>query len=263
MQRLQRQIDRTFAGKTNVIVNSSRDGNRVLIYSSAADDPGTYYVFDRAARRMETFASPYAELIDHRFAPTRPISYQSRDGLTIRGYLTLPPGRPERDLPLIVMPHGGPFLRDSWSFDPRVQFLASRGYAVLQPNFRGSTGYGRDFVERGYGQLGAGMIDDIDDGVEWAIREGIADRARVCIMGSSYGGYAAIWARDAQPAALSLRDQLRRPDRSARDDAARPALFPRSALCARAPAPAGRRGARRSRTRSRRCAIRTCFACRP
>lgn len=193
MQAIQRQIDRTFAGKTNVIVNSSRDGNRVLVYSSAADDPGTYYVFDRAARRMETFASPYADLIGRRFAPTRHVSYQSRDGLTIRGYLTLPPGRPQRDLPLIVLPHGGPFLRDSWSFDPQVQFLVSRGYAVLQPNFRGSTGYGRYFVERGYGQLGAGMIDDIDDGVEWAIREGIADRARVCIMGSSYGGYAAIW----------------------------------------------------------------------
>ena len=90
-------------------------------------------------------------------------------------------------------------MRDSWTFDPQVQFLASRGYAVLQPNFRGSTGYGRDFVARGYGQLGAGMIDDIDDGVGWLAGQGIVDGARVCIMGSSYGGYAAIWAAIRSP----------------------------------------------------------------
>ncbi len=193
MARLQQRIDRTFPNHTNVIVNRSRDGNRVLIFSSAADDPGTYYVFDQAGRRMELFGSPYDELAGRSFAPVRAVSYRSRDGLTINGYLTLPPGGPERGLPLVVLPHGGPFLRDSWTFNPEVQFLASRGYAVLQPNFRGSTGYGRAFVERGYGQVGGGMIDDIDDGVDWLVQQGIANRSRVCIMGSSYGGYAAIW----------------------------------------------------------------------
>jgi dipeptidyl aminopeptidase/acylaminoacyl peptidase len=193
MERLQARIDRSLPDHTNSIVNRSRDGNRVLIFSSAADDPGTYYVFDQAARRMEIFASPYDNLVGRGFAPVRPVSYQSRDGLTIRGYLTLPPGRGERGLPLIVLPHGGPFFRDSWSFDPEVQFLASRGYAILQPNFRGSTGYGRSFVERGYGQLGGGMLNDIEDGMDWLVREGIADPRRACIMGSSYGGYAAIW----------------------------------------------------------------------
>jgi dipeptidyl aminopeptidase/acylaminoacyl peptidase len=193
MEALQRRIDGTFPNKTNTIVNRSRDGNRVLIFSSAADDPGTYYVFDRAARRMETFASPYDGLQSQHFAPVRPVSYQARDGTRIPGYLTLPPGRPERGLPLIVLPHGGPFLRTGWSFDPEVQLLAHLGYAVLQPNFRGSTGYGRDFVARGYGQLGGGMIDDMEDGIDYLVREGIADRGRVCIMGSSYGGYAAIW----------------------------------------------------------------------
>lgn len=194
MRRLQERVDRTFAGKTNIILGSSRDGNRVLIWSGGADDPGTYYVFDRAARRMEAFASPHEQLYGRTFAPVRPVRYTSRDGLAINGYLTLPPGRPERGLPLIVMPHGGPFARDSWDFDAEVQFLANRGYAVLQPNFRGSTGYGRQFVERGYGQFGAGMIDDIDDGVEWLIGQGIVERSRVCIMGASYGGYAALWA---------------------------------------------------------------------
>jgi dipeptidyl aminopeptidase/acylaminoacyl peptidase len=199
MARLQAQLDSTFRGKTNTIVNRSRDGNRVLVFSASADDPGTYYVFDRAARRMEIFASPYDRLQGHSFAPVRPVSYQSRDGLAIRGYLTVPAGRPERGLPLVVLPHGGPFLRASWAFDPEVQFLASRGYAVLQPNFRGSTGYGRAFVERGYGQLGGGMIDDIDDGVDWLVGEGIVDASRVCIMGSSYGGYAATWAAMRSP----------------------------------------------------------------
>jgi dipeptidyl aminopeptidase/acylaminoacyl peptidase len=193
MERLQARIDRSLPDHTNLIINRSRDNNRVLIFSSAADDPGTYYVFDQAARRMEIFASPYDNLVGRSFAPVRPISYQSRDGLTIHGYLTLPPGRGERGLPLIILPHGGPFYRDSWSFDPEVQFLVSRGYAVLQPNFRGSTGYGRSFVERGYGQLGGGMVDDMEDGMDWLVREGIADPRRVCIVGSSYGGYAAIW----------------------------------------------------------------------
>jgi dipeptidyl aminopeptidase/acylaminoacyl peptidase len=190
---LQRRIDDTFPGKTNTIVNRSRDGNRVLVFSTAADDPGTYYVFDRAARRMETFASPYDGLQRHRFAPVRAVSYVDRDGVRISAYLTMPPGRPERGLPLVVLPHGGPFLRASWSFNPEVQMLASLGYVVLQPNFRGSTGYGREFVARGYGQLGGAMIDDMEDGIDYLVREGIADRARVCIMGSSYGGYAAIW----------------------------------------------------------------------
>jgi dipeptidyl aminopeptidase/acylaminoacyl peptidase len=193
MARLQAVVDRALPGKTNMIVNRSRDGNRTLIFSSAADDPGTYYVFDRAARRMEIFASPYSSLVGHDLAPVRSVSYRDRAGVTIHAYLTLPPGRGERGLPLIVLPHGGPFARDSWAFDPQVQFLASRGYAVLQPNFRGSTGYGRDFVQSGYGQYGGGMIDDMEDGVDWLAAEGIADRTRVCIMGGSYGGYAAIW----------------------------------------------------------------------
>jgi dipeptidyl aminopeptidase/acylaminoacyl peptidase len=193
MAELQAMIDRAFPGKSNTIVNRSRDGIRILIFSSAADDPGTYYVFDRAARRMELFASPYDGLIGHAFAPVRAVSYRDRAGVTIHAYLTLPPGRPEHGLPLIVLPHGGPFLRDSWAFNPEVQFLASRGYAVLQPNFRGSTGYGRDFVQSGYGQYGGAMIDDMEDGIDWLAGQGIADPARVCIMGSSYGGYAAIW----------------------------------------------------------------------
>ena len=194
MQALQARIDRTFPGKTNRILGASRNGNRVLISSSAADDPGIYYVFDRQARQMMRFAAPYDRLYGLSYAAVRPVRYTSRDGLAINAYLALPPGAGERNLPLVVLAHGGPFARASWTFDPELQFLVSRGYAVLQPNFRGSTGYGRAFVERGYGQLGAGMIDDLEDGVEWLVSQGIVDRSRVCVMGSSYGGYAALFA---------------------------------------------------------------------
>jgi dipeptidyl aminopeptidase/acylaminoacyl peptidase len=199
LEQLQAQIDRTFRGKVNRIVNRSSDGNIVLVWSGGADDAGTYYVFDRKAKRMNRFASPYDRLVDASLAPVRAVRYTARDGLQIPAYLTLPPGRVPKNLPLIVMPHGGPFLRDSYSFDPWVQYLASRGYAVLQPNFRGSTGYGRAFVEKGYGQWGTGMQDDLDDGRAWLAAEGIADPKRVCMMGASYGGYAALWAAVRNP----------------------------------------------------------------
>jgi dipeptidyl aminopeptidase/acylaminoacyl peptidase len=194
LARIQANVDRALPGKTNVIIDRSADSNRFLVWSGAADDPGTYLLYDRAARNMHGFANPYARLANYRFAPVRQVRYRSRDGLEIPAYLTLPPGRPERGLPLILMPHGGPFYRDSLRFDPWVQFLASRGYAVLQPNFRGSTGYGREFVERGYGQFGTGMIDDMEDGIAWLAGQGMIDPARVCVMGGSYGGYAAMWA---------------------------------------------------------------------
>lgn len=193
LKQLQEQIDRTFPGKVNRVLNHSRDRNRVLVWSGSASDPGTYYVFDRKAKRMEAFASPYEGLSEPQLSPVKPVRYQARDGLQIRAYLTLPRGAEPRALPLILLPHGGPFLRDSYQFDPLVQFLASRGYAVLQPNFRGSTGFGRDFVERGYGQWGGKMQDDLDDGVAWLAGQGMVDPKRVCIAGLSYGGYAALW----------------------------------------------------------------------
>jgi dipeptidyl aminopeptidase/acylaminoacyl peptidase len=192
--KVQQTIDRALAGKVNLIAGTSDDRSKVLVWSGAANDPGTYYIFHRKTRRLEAFASPYEQLDGARLAPVQTVRYPARDGLTIRGYLTLPVDRPPSRLPLIALPHGGPFLRDAGDFDSTAQFLASRGYAVLQPNFRGSTGYGRDFVERGYGQWGTGMIDDIDAGVDWLVAQGIVDRGRVCILGASYGGYAALWA---------------------------------------------------------------------
>ena len=125
-------------------------------------------------------------------ARVQPISYQSRDGLTIHGYLTLPAGRDPKNLACIVNPHGGPWARDGWGYNPEVQFLANRGFCVLQMNFRGSTGYGRRFWEAGFGQWGLKMQDDISDGVAWLVKQGIADPKRVGIYGASYGGYATL-----------------------------------------------------------------------
>ena len=124
-------------------------------------------------------------------AKMEPIQYESRDGLQIRGYLTLPRGVDAKKLPLVVNPHGGPWARDSWGFNPEIQFLASRGYAVLQMNFRGSTGFGRKFMEASFGQWGLTMQDDVSDGVAWAVDQGIADPERVAI----YGGATAVTPR--------------------------------------------------------------------
>lgn len=193
LQEIQRLADKTFPGKINRIVSRNRDNGIVLIWSGSAHDPGLFYVFDRKARRMDAFAAPYDQLFERPMSEVKPIRYTARDGLSIPGYLTLPRGREATNLPLIVLPHGGPFARTSFTFDPWVQLLADRGYAVLQPNFRGSTGFGRDLVERGYGQMGLAMQDDLDDGVDWLAGQGIVDPKRVCLVGASYGGYAAMW----------------------------------------------------------------------
>lgn len=127
-------------------------------------------------------------------AVTKYIRYTARDGLSVPAYLTLPVGRQPGKLPLIVMPHGGPYgVRDTLDYNREVQFLANRGYAVIQPNFRGSDSYGEDYYKKGEGQIGRAMQDDLDDAVDWLAKEGIADATRVCIIGSSYGGYAALW----------------------------------------------------------------------
>lgn len=188
----QAAIDAVLPGRTNRIVSASDDRARLLVYSATASDPGTYYLFEGGQARRIAAINPALE--GRKLAAVTSIAYAARDGLTIQGYLTLPAGRDARDLPLIVMPHGGPFARDGWDYDPWVQYLAGKGYAVLQPNYRGSTGFGRAMTARGDGEWGRGMQDDVDDGVAWLARRGTIDAKRVCIMGASYGGYAAMWA---------------------------------------------------------------------
>lgn len=190
---LQARLDKALPGKLNRILGNSNDGDMVLFWSGAANDPGGFFLFDAKAKRIQSLVQPYDRIKPQNLSEVRPVSYTARDGTSIPGYLTLPHDREHKNLPLIVMPHGGPFARDSWSYDPWAQMLADRGYAVLQPNFRGSTGYGRAFVEKGYGQWGLAMQDDLDDGMDWLVKQGLADPKRTCIMGASYGGYAALW----------------------------------------------------------------------
>lgn len=193
MKKLQAAIDRALPDSVNITVDWSHDDKRALVWSASASDPGRYFLLDRATSHMSPVIEPYPDIDPAQLAPVKPIRYQARDGLSLRGYLTLPRGHEAKNLPLILFPHGGPFARDDWEYDPFVQFFANRGYAVLQPEFRGSTGYGKDFVAKGYGEIGKKMQDDLDDGVDWLVKSGQVDPKRVCIVGWSYGGYAALW----------------------------------------------------------------------
>jgi dipeptidyl aminopeptidase/acylaminoacyl peptidase len=153
---------------------------------------GKRYLYDRASGKLDYLAEVAPWLKEQDLAEMKPVSYTSRDGLTINGYLTLPKGVAPSKLPVVVNPHGGPWARDSWGYNAEAQFLANRGFAVFQPNFRGSTGYGRKFWEASFKQWGRSMQDDVSDGVQWLVKQGIADPKRIAIYGGSYGGYSAL-----------------------------------------------------------------------
>jgi dipeptidyl aminopeptidase/acylaminoacyl peptidase len=177
------------------VTSRAKDNARMLVAAGNESDPGVLYMFEPSSRTLEPVAQYRPNLDFQLLAKPKPMQYTARDGTVIRGYLTLPRGREAKGLPLIIMPHGGPFgVRDKLAYNDEVQLLANRGYAVLQPNFRGSGGYGDGFYALGEGQVGRGMQDDIDDAMDWAVAEGIADAGRVCVVGGSYGGYAALWA---------------------------------------------------------------------
>ena len=150
---------------------------------------GKRFLFDKATGKLDFLADISPWLVEAVLADMKPVSYKSRDGLTINGYLTLPKGVAAKNLPVVINPHGGPWARDAWRFNSEVQYLANRGYAVFQMNFRGSTGYGRKFWEASFKQWGKTMQDDVTDGVQWLVKQGIADPKKVAIYGGSYGGY--------------------------------------------------------------------------
>jgi len=189
---LQKDLERRLPGYEVRLAGCNREEDKCLVRTFTDRSLGAYYFYDLKSKDFRKLADVSPWLNDKDLAPMKPIKYQSRDGLTIHGYLTLPKGVAARNLPVVVNPHGGPWYRDSWGYNPEVQFLANRGYAVLQVNFRGSTGYGRKFWEASFKQWGKAMQDDITDGVQWLIKQGIADPKRVGIYGGSYGGYATL-----------------------------------------------------------------------
>src|SRR6185503_14167235 len=170
--------------------NKAEDKFIVAAFNDRTD--GKRYIYDAKADSLSLLATLNPKISPDETAPMKPIEYKSRDGLTIHGYLTLPLGREPKNLACIVNPHGGPWARDAWGYNPEVQFLANRGYCVLQMNFRGSTGYGRAFWEASFGQWGLKMQDDVTDGAKWLVAQGYADPKRLGIYGGSYGGYATL-----------------------------------------------------------------------
>lgn len=184
-----------FSGRRFGITATDKEEQKYLIYVGSDRTRGRYYFYDRAVGNPTLLTELAPWLAEEDMVAMHPVTYTSRDGLTIEAYLSLPlPYTPEtaKALPVVVHPHGGPWARDSWGYSAEVQFLCNRGYAVFQMNFRGSTGYGRKFLEASYKQWGQAMQDDITDGVNWLISQGIADAKRIAIYGGSYGGYATL-----------------------------------------------------------------------
>jgi dipeptidyl aminopeptidase/acylaminoacyl peptidase len=187
-------LSRAMPGESVRIVSSSRDGSKSIVVAYSSMDPGTFYLWDNATGKASALLQRASWINPNQMAAMQPIEFKARDGLSIHGYLSTPPGKEEaKHLPLVLYVHGGPFgVRDYWRYDPTVQALATHGYAVLQVNFRGSSGYGSSFMHAGYREWGGKMQDDVTDATQWAIKQGIATPGRICIFGGSYGGYAAL-----------------------------------------------------------------------
>jgi dipeptidyl aminopeptidase/acylaminoacyl peptidase len=176
------------------ISNVSRDlsDDKWIVTFEGDDSPVYYYLYDRASKHATMLFSNRPELEKYKLAKVKPVQYKARDGMNLYGYLTTPAGADPEKLPMVVFPHGGPWARDLWGYDPYAQWLANRGYAVLQPNFRGSTGYGKQYLNAGDRQWAGTMHTDLLDGKDWAVQQGVADPRKTCIMGGSYGGYATL-----------------------------------------------------------------------
>jgi dipeptidyl aminopeptidase/acylaminoacyl peptidase len=186
-------INRAMPDTVNLLAGTSADETRLLWFAFSDQNPGEYFLMDVAQHKLKQLAPRMSWIKPAQMAPMLAVKYSARDGLLIHGYLTLPVGHEAKDLPLVVLVHGGPWARDSWGFDPLVQLLANRGYAVLQMNYRGSTGYGDELYQKARRQIGREIQNDIEDATRWAIASGLADAKRIAIMGASYGGYSALF----------------------------------------------------------------------
>jgi dipeptidyl aminopeptidase/acylaminoacyl peptidase len=186
-----------------VRLSRSLDDTKWVVTYSRDDGPTTWFLYDREAKKVSLLFSARPDLEKHQVSNMQPIEYMARDGMTIFGYLTVPEGARPKRLPMVLLVHGGPWHRDVWGYNPWAQWLSNRGYAVLQPNFRGSTGYGKQYINAGDRQWAGSMHTDLLDAKNWAVEQGIADPNRVCIMGGSYGGYATLAALAFSPEAFS------------------------------------------------------------
>jgi dipeptidyl aminopeptidase/acylaminoacyl peptidase len=189
---VQNYLENNFPNYLVNIVSTNSDETKYLVRVSSDKSHSSYYYFNKESKIVRKLADESPWLNEKDMSSMKPITYKSRDGLTIHGYLTLPKGYDAEDLPIIVYPHGGPWLRNVWGFDPVVQLFANRGYAVLQMNYRGSTGYGKEFWEKGFKEWGRNIQNDIADGVDWLIKQEIADPEKIGIFGYSFGGYSSL-----------------------------------------------------------------------
>ncbi|MBZ0182026.1 MAG: S9 family peptidase [Melioribacteraceae bacterium] len=189
---VQNYLENKFPNYLVNIVSTNGEETKYLVRVSSDKSHSSYYYFNKETKLVRKLADESPWLNENDMSSMKPITYKSRDGLTIHGYLTLPKGYDAEDLPVIVYPHGGPWLRNVWGFDPVVQLFANRGYAVLQMNYRGSTGYGKEFWEKGFKEWGRYIQNDIADGVDWLIRQEIADPDKIGIFGYSFGGYSSL-----------------------------------------------------------------------
>jgi dipeptidyl aminopeptidase/acylaminoacyl peptidase len=191
--RLYKSLEAAFPGESVFITSSTNDARYALIQTYSDRNPGDFYIFDTVAKKADHLISRRNWLDPEQMSETKPVTLTARDGLPLKGYLTLPRGAEAKNLPMVVLPHGGPIqVQDTWGFDDELQMLAAAGYAVLQVNFRGSSGYGRAHTQAGAREWGGKMQDDLTDATHWAVQQGFADSDRICIYGASYGGYAAL-----------------------------------------------------------------------
>jgi len=192
LRKLGQALGKALPGRMVTFVDASADESKLLLFAGGDSDPGVYYLFDKATRKLQDLAGARPQLEKLTLAPVKAVTYPAADGTPIPAYLTLPPGRDGKNLPAIVMPHGGPSARDEWGFDWLAQFFAQQGYAVLQPNYRGSAGYGADWFQKNGFQSWRTAIGDVNDAGRWLEKQGVAAPGKLAIVGWSYGGYAAL-----------------------------------------------------------------------
>ncbi|MBK0380394.1 alpha/beta hydrolase family protein [Mucilaginibacter segetis] len=192
-KRLYSSLYKKLKGTEMEIVDRDSAQNNFIVYTYTDRNPGTYYLYERSGDKLLKLADINPDISPNELCTMEPVSFKASDGLLINGYLTVPLGKEKKNLPVVVMPHGGPWSRDSWGYDAEVQFLANRGYAVFQVNYRGSTGYGKAFRKAGFKQVGGKIQDDITDGVHWLIDNKIANPKKIAIFGGGFGGFSALY----------------------------------------------------------------------